>query len=191
VRLPYSRLCLRLFRYLTLNSGPCPGPYPPGAEYPELHLCVPPTLSAGGGIPRATPLRAPDPIRRGRNTQSCTFACPRPYPPGAEYPELQCCPDAATGMAIIGRRCVPSTAIIASLGRVNACCDGGGVFSLEARERCLASRSFSRTMSACAVPAALLLSWRFLAVLLRSFSSTDLPRLRVCFCGRLCIGRVG
>jgi hypothetical protein len=50
--------------------------------------CVPQTLSAGGGIPRAAPLRAPDPIRRGRNTQSCTFACPGPYPPGAEYPEL-------------------------------------------------------------------------------------------------------
>jgi hypothetical protein len=52
---------------------------------------VPQTLSAGGGIPRAAPLRAPDPIRRGRNTQNCTFVCPGPYPPGAEYPELYLC----------------------------------------------------------------------------------------------------
>jgi hypothetical protein len=74
-----------------------------------------------------------------------------------------------------------SSLVVASPERADACCDGGGVFSLEVRERCMASRLFSRTMSACAVPAALLCSRCLYDVLFRRFSGVDFVRLRVLF----------
>jgi hypothetical protein len=186
---------------------------------------VPQTLSAGGGIPRAAPLHAPDPIRRGRNTQNCTFVTRSGFasdgPRATDAVSLAvdggttravvrrgavggialesviaagsgtsngratgvriaarrggCCwTDATVGTAVIGRRCGLGTAGIASPERGDSCCDGGGVFSWDARKRCIRSRWFSRAMSACAV--------RCLrsAVLCR-FSGVDFERLRVRF----------
>jgi hypothetical protein len=113
-------------------------------------------------------VHAPDPFRRGRNTQNCTFAWLGPYPPGqntqicifaaanariAASGCAWCGTNTAVVVTVIGGRCAVGTGAIASPGRVDSCYNGGGVFSLEARERCIDSRLFSRAMSACAVPA--------------------------------------
>jgi hypothetical protein len=93
-----------------------------------------------------------------------------------------CCANAAVVVAtVIGGRCTVGMAVIALSERLDSCCDGGGVFSLEARERCMACRLFSRTLSACAVPAALLRSRCLRKAALCPFSVADLPRLRVYF----------
>jgi hypothetical protein len=208
---------------------------------------VPQTLSAGGGIPRAAPLHAPDPIRRGgiprtaplcapdpirrgRNTQRCTFVIRSGFvPDGPRATDAAslavdggttravvrrgavggiaresvivagsgasngretgvriaasgggwCWTDAAVGMAVIGQRCGLGTAAMASPERADSCCDGSGVFSWDARERCIASRLFSHAMSACAVPAVRCRCTRCAA--LSRFSGVDFECLRVRF----------
>jgi hypothetical protein len=193
---------------------------------------MPQTLSAGGGIPRAAPLRAPDPIRRGRNTQNCTFVTRSGFvPDGPRATDAAslavdggttravvrrgavvglaresvivagsgasngretgvriaasggdwCWTDATVVTAVIGRRCGLGTAGIASPERADSCCDGGGMFSWDARDCHFASRSFSRVSASFAVPAALLRCRCLRSADCRHFSVADLPRFRVCF----------
>jgi hypothetical protein len=92
-----------------------------------------------------------------------------------------CWTDAAVGTADIGQRCGLRTAAMAWPESIDSCCDGGGVFSWDARERCIRSRWFSRVSASFAVPAALL-RWRFLrSAALSRFSGVDFLRLRVSF----------